>query len=143
MGLIIKKEIEKSPNYQIIKEAIESHGEIFMYSDYGEILRPFLSLEEIKNGEHEVIAISYILDFRKADFIVIIDDDSPRKFLERNFPFIFQRVTGTIGLIEICSCNYKVFSKGEALIILSLINRSKFRVKEEIVNKTIEKIKEC
>jgi len=48
LGKIIKTEIEKSPNYKSIEKTIDSRVEIFEYYNYGEILRPFFSLEEIK-----------------------------------------------------------------------------------------------
>jgi hypothetical protein len=60
-GKIILEEIERSPRYMIIKKEIERKVRVFEYLNYGEILRPFFSIEEIKKGEHEVIAISCIL----------------------------------------------------------------------------------
>ncbi|MGQ9722387.1 MAG: hypothetical protein ACUVXA_13810 [Candidatus Jordarchaeum sp.] len=47
-GPLIKAEVEKSNNYQVIEKDIGTCVEIFEYYNYGEILRPFFSLEEIK-----------------------------------------------------------------------------------------------
>ncbi|MEX2705952.1 MAG: hypothetical protein Q6352_011905 [Candidatus Freyrarchaeum guaymaensis] len=143
LGKIIKTEIEKSPNYKSIEKTIDSRVEIFEYYNYGEILRPFFSLEEIKKGDNEVIVISYVLYFLNLTFITILDDTKPRKFLERNFPELYTRVVGTVGFIEKCSCQYNIFSKEKGITILNLIKKSKFRIKNEIVNKTIERIGKC
>ncbi|MGQ9722388.1 MAG: hypothetical protein ACUVXA_13815 [Candidatus Jordarchaeum sp.] len=73
--------------------------------------------------------------------MTILDDEKPKNFLKRNFPQLLARVTGTIGFIESCTCRYRIFSKEEAINILCLIKKSKFRVREEIVNGAIEKIR--
>lgn len=144
IGPIIKGEIEKSPSYQTIKNTIGLYIEFFTYYNYGEILRPFFSIEEMRRGDHEVIVISYIfLYFFKIDFIMILDEERTKKFLKRNFPKLLNKVTGTIGFIEISTCNHRIFSKKEGITILSLIKKSKFRVKDEIVSETIERIKKC
>lgn len=139
-GSRIKEEVSRSSNYKMIEKTVEIHVQIFMYYNYGEILRPFFSLEEITRGEHEVIAIAYILHFLEIEFTAILDDDGPKKFLQKNFPKILTRVTGTVGFIKLC-CSRRVFSKEEAISILVLIKNSKFRVRSEIVDETIEEIR--
>lgn len=143
LGKVIKTEIESSSNYKTVEKTIDSRVEIFEYYNYGEILRPFFSLEEIKKGDNEVIVISYVLYFLDLTFITILDDNKPRNFLRRNFPELYRRVVGTIGFIEKCSCQYKIFAKEEAITILNLIKKSKFRIKNEIVNNTIKRIGKC
>lgn len=143
IGQLIKEEIKRSPNYHMIEDIVESHIQIFRYYEYGEILRPVFSLEEIKRGDHEIIVISYILCFFGIDFIAILDDKSLKKFLQRNFPKILTKVTGTVGFLKLCCCSYKIFSRKEAISILDSIKKSKFRIKGEIVDGIIEEIKRC
>jgi len=57
-GKKILEEIKKASGYQFVRKNIEEKVRIFEYVAYSEILRPFMSLEEIKKGEDEVFAIS-------------------------------------------------------------------------------------
>lgn len=51
-GRKILDEVKRiTSNHQCVEE-IEKKVRIFEYADYGEILRPFISMEEIKMGEH-------------------------------------------------------------------------------------------
>ncbi len=143
IGEKVKKEIMKSPHYSAIREILCNHTQYFEYYNYGEILRPFFSLDEIKKGEHEVIAISYILYLHKNTFIAILDDCAGRKFIDCNLPQISKNVTGTVGFIKLCYCNYHVFSKKETITILNLIKSSRFRVEEEVVDETLKEIERC
>ena len=140
-GKIILKEIERSPRYRIIKKEIERKVRVFEYLDYGEILRPFFSIEEIKKREHEVIAISCILYILEINFLAIIDDEQAIRFLKRNFPRIEHKITRTVGFMEECY-RRKIFSKEETINILELIKKSKFRVKKAIIEDIIKRISE-
>jgi len=140
-GKRILEEVKKSYKYQLVQEEIERRIKVFKYLNYGEILKPFFSVEEIEKGEHEVIAISCILYIFKNDFLAIIDDEQAKKFLKRNFPEVERRVRGTVGFVEECyRCG--IFSKRESIDILESIRNSKFRVKREIVDDTIKRVKE-
>lgn len=140
-GMIIKREIEKSSFYCKIEKTINSKVQIFKYYNYGEILKPFFSLEEINEGEHEVIVISYILFLRNSKFIAIIDDANSRKFIHNNFPEIFKFIEWTISFLSNCYILYSIFPKKEIISILEMIQNSKFRVKKEVVEETIEQIR--
>jgi len=140
-GRKILKEISKSPKYQSIRDKIEKKVRIFDYATYGEILKPFISLEEILKGEDEIIAISYILNFLGSNFLVIIDEKDTREFFDRVFPEIKNRRTGTIGFLKKC-CDYGIFSREETISILELIKNSKFRVKKEIIEDAISQLRE-
>ncbi|OIQ05945.1 MAG: hypothetical protein COW47_00600 [Candidatus Huberarchaeum crystalense] len=142
-GPLIKKEIINSSNYPMIEKVVGARIQIFVYYNYGEILRPLFSFDEIKRGEHEVIVISYILYLFNIRFITILDDNETKKFLLRNFPHISTKVTGTIGFVKLSCCTYKIFSKDEAISILNLIKKSRFRVKGDIVDQIMEEIKRC
>lgn len=116
-GRKILKEVERSPKYRLVQRVIERKVKIFEYLNYGEILKPLFSVEEIEKGEHEVIAISCILYTLENNFLAIIDDEQAKKFLKRNFPEVERRVKGTVGFMEEC---YRagIFSKEEIVNIL-------------------------
>ena len=139
-GQIICNEIMKSRNYAIIKDNFNKKITMFDYYNYGEILRPLFSQEEIKKGEHEVIVISFIMNTENNDFTAILDDSAPRKFLEINFPKIAKFVEGTVGFTKSCYLKYNILTKEETLIILKLIQKSKFRIEDDIINNAIYEV---
>lgn len=143
IGQKIKEEIKKSQNYDAIEILINNHTQSFEYYSYGEILKPFFSVEEIKKGEHEVIAISYVMYQLGIVFIAIIDEDKSRKFVEKNFPELLEKIVGTVGFIALCCCRYKIFSKNECILLLNKIKKSKFRIKNSIIEETVERIRRC
>ena len=143
IGKLVGREISKSHNYPAIEEMFGHSIEGFEYYRYGELLRPFFSLQEIKEGEHEAIAISYILHFIGIDFTLIIDDAEPRKFVRMHFSDISPKMTGTIGFIKDCCCTYSIFSKEEGINILTLIKQSRFRIKGEMIDSIIGVIRRC
>ena len=137
-GRKILKEVKRSSKYRLVQREIERRLKIFEYLNYGEILKPFFSVEEIEKGEHEVIAISCILYILGNNFLAIIDDEQAKKFLKRNFPEVERRARGTVGFVEECY-RATIFSKEETL---KAIRWSKFKVKREIVDDTIKRVKE-
>ncbi len=142
IGKIIKGEVEKSKNYFHIKQIFETKVILFQYENYGELLKPFFSLHEIKKGEHEVIAIAIIMSNFKQ-IIVIIDELDVRRFIQANFPELIMDMVGTVGFIKMCCCEYKIFSKEEAKGILNLIKNSRFRIGNNIIGEIIKDINGC
>lgn len=140
-GRVIKDEIKRSPNYQFLEQQITTRIKLFNYYLYGEILRPFFSQEEIKKGEHEVIVISFIMYSEDNNFTAILDDGGPRKFLEKNFPNISKLVEGTVGFTKNCYIKHNIFTQGETLIILDLIQKSKFRIGDEIISNVMSEVR--
>ena len=143
IGVIVKDEIVKSPNYNKIEAVMKSDVELFSEINYGEILRPLFSKEELKKGENEVITISFILFDLDYDIITIIDDEEPRKFFINNLTECADKLTGTIGFIGDCVCIHKIFKKDKGMNILIAIKNSKFRITEVIFNEVMNKIREC
>ncbi|MCC7554733.1 MAG: hypothetical protein KO254_01235 [Methanoculleus marisnigri] len=139
-GSIICSEIQRSQNITDIEGEFSSQVNHFDYYNYGELLRPFLSVNEIEKGEHEVIVISYVLHLSGCNILAILDDESPRTYFKSRFPELSNKVTGTIGFIEKCTCSYGVFQTSKGTTILSLIADSKFRVKKHIVDGAIKRI---
>ena len=141
IGQIINNEIKKSNNYITLENDIGSKIKIFEYYHYGEILRPLFSKEEIKKGEHEVIVIAFILFSEDKEFIAILDDIAPRKFIKKNFPKIYKSIEWTVEFTKNCYYEHKIFSKEETLIILELIQNSKFRIDSNIISKLISEVR--
>ncbi len=139
-GCVIHSEIQRSQNFTDIEGEFDSRVSHLDYYNYGEILRPFFSVNEIRKGEHEVIAISYVLHSRGYSVLAILDDESPRKYFRNRFPELSNKVTGTIGFIEQCTCSYGVFRVNKGTTILSSIADSKFRVKRHIVDDAIQRV---
>lgn len=140
IGPLIKREIKKSLNYPKIEPRIKSHVKIFTYYRYGEILRPVFSIEEMNKGEHEVVAVAYILNFLQVEFLAILDEEKMKNFIKSSFPQISAKITGTVGFIGLCCCDFKIFTKAEGISILYSIRSSKFRVDDKILDKTAAKI---
>ena len=142
-GRIVKEEISKSKNYHKVKDIIESSTTEFEYYNYGEILRPFFSIRELKKGEHEVIVISYIFYNLGLPFTAIIDENGPRRFVKMNFPWLYPFFTGTVGFLKKCCCEYHVLTKERVINILDMIGKSKFRIRKEILNKVRNEVLRC
>ncbi len=142
VGKIVHEELKRSENYLKI-ESILNKSEFYDYTQFGEIIRPFMSLEEISKGEHEVIAIAYILNFLGYEIIFILDDNDARNFVLRSLKKISNRMIGTIGFVCRCCCHHKIFNKEEARLILIMIKNSNFRVKKEILERAIGEIEGC
>lgn len=145
IGEILENEIRQSQNYFHVKNFIGTKIILFDYKDYfyGELLKPLFSVGEIRKGEHEVIAITVIIFSLHKKLISIIDDKEAIKFIEKNFPKIYNMVIRTVRFVEKCCCEYKIFSKKEAKEILNLIKNSKFRVNDDIIEKVIQDIDRC
>jgi len=138
IGSVIEKELNVQKNSNGLLDKFLNQ---FDYYEYGEIIKPFFSLHEIQKGETETIVISYIMENKKTNYITIIDDKSPREYVRKNFPKIFDNLTGTIGFLEKCYLKWAIFKKRECINTLELINQSKFRIGEEIINEVIYRIK--
>ena len=82
IGPIVETEIRRSKNYPKINSALTSVKKSPPPFNYGEIVKPFLSITEIKKGEHEVIGIAIVYTLQGRDFIVILDEDEPRRVIE-------------------------------------------------------------
>jgi len=142
LGKIIHKEIKKSPNYSRIENIVKRKVLYFEYENYGEILRPFFSMEEIQKGEHEAIAIYIILvRIELLKVFLIIDDSNARKFIKKNFQNIYPMIKYTVQLIVECYLNHSIFKKEEIVEILELIKTSKFRINKNLIDHLLKNLK--
>ena len=62
IGQKIKEEIKRSQNYNAIEIPIDNHTQSFEYYEYGEILKPFFSAEEIKKAAKKLEGVRLMLD---------------------------------------------------------------------------------
>jgi len=143
IGDVIHEEIKKSHNYSLIQDSLNSKISVFDYYNFGEIVRPFFSIDEIKKGEHEVYVIFYVLNFRKEETIAILDEIQCKNYLKSKMPHVSIKIIGTIGFIERCICKCKLLSKTEGESILVLIKGSKFWIPDKIIDQSINKIRVC
>jgi len=139
-GIIIKAEIAMSEHFEAISGEFANTVGLIDYYRYGELVRPFFSLEEIRKGEHEVVVIAFIWDATSEEFHAIIDDGPVRRFVERRFPSVSARTTGTLGFIERCAMGYEVLTRVEAIDLLKAMKTSDFRIKPEIVDEAIHRL---
>ena len=143
IGPVVENEIGNSPNYHFIKSDLSKVREKPLSFNYGEIVRPFLGISEIKKGEHEVIGIAIVYHLKGKDFILILDEDGPRRIIEKKLSGIKSKMTGTVGFITRCYCEYLIYTLDEAINILERIRNSKFRVQPHIVDKALNEIGGC
>ena len=141
LGKIIDEELRRSPNYSYIKNIMRKKFFYFKYGNYEEILRPFFSMEEIQKGEHEAIAISIILvRLELLEIFLIIDENSARNFIKKNFQDIYPMVKYTVQFIVECYFNHNIFKKDEIIEILTLIKTSKFRINKNLIDSLLKKL---
>ena len=108
-----------------------------MVSDinFSEILRPFFSKYENEKGEGEIVALAVLLYGMNRLEKLILDDDGPREFVERNLTHMLDFMTGTVGFVGICCYETHLLEKAHSLQILSEIEHSNFRVSQDVLSK--------
>ena len=107
----------------------------------GEILKPFFS--EAEKGEAEVIELAHLLHEYNKIHILILDEQNARKFVTSNLPHLCENMTGTVGFIGKCHCNFRILPKLIALEIIQDIRSSRFRVTDKILNDINQEIEGC
>jgi predicted nucleic acid-binding protein len=111
--------------------------------NFGEILKPFLSVKSLEKGEHEVIGLGYHFFMIGMPFYLIIDDHDAKEFVRKNINDLFSFLHVTLGFIKIGCCYFKIFSKEEAITIVNKIEHSKFRISKDILKKIKNDIGGC
>ncbi len=141
IGPIVLNEVSKCTNYGYIKEA-EGITRLASFN-FGEILSPFFSKDQIKKGEAEVIALAYIQYESGMIHKFILDDGAARKIVCKNFRNLSKIMTGTIGFIADCHCDFSIFSKAVALTLLNEIKCSTFFVEYRVLSSVMGRIEGC
>jgi predicted nucleic acid-binding protein len=113
------------------------------YINFGEILKPFFSTKSIEKGEHEVIGLGYHFFMIGMPFYLVIDDLEAREFVKNNANHLISFLHGTVGIIVLCCCRFKIFSKDESMAIINKIGDSKFRISKHILEKIKTDIERC
>lgn len=138
----VSEEIRNSPNWR----RISNHKNLNHFSnppfDIGKLIQPFLSKQEIKKGEYDIILTAYFIFnlSKEKDFVLVIDDKKPRNFVQKNFLDLAHYLRGTVNFIRDCYVNYKIFNKNEVLVLYDNIEKSNFRVKLNILTNLREEI---
>ncbi len=140
MGAVIRREVTAKECPAEFLEALETHVESFEYYSYGELLRPFFGVSEIRIGESEAVLISFILHTREEHHLVIIDESPARRFVERTFPVLVRYMTGTVGFLETATVVRNVFTPEEAIEMLRSMDGSRFRVVPGMVQEAIARL---
>ena len=138
---MLHSEIRRSENYSQIQ--YDGIAEMSLPYNTSEILRSFFGRNEALKGEYEIIALAYILYRFDQNFDIILDDADPRQFIEKNMPHLACLMTGTVGFVEECHCDYKIISKKTTLRILQDVRTSKFRVTENIIKSAETRVRDC
>ncbi len=133
MGQKVHWEICNCTNYDSIRN--NEHIVVVTDMNFSEILRPFFSKYEIEKGEGEIVALAVLLHGLNRLHILILDDDAPREFVERNLNHMLPLMTGTVGFVGKCYYETHILEKAHSLQILSDIEHSNFRVSQEVISK--------
>lgn len=138
----VSEEIKDSKNWRKISNHKNLNTFFVPSFDIGKPIQPFLSKQEIKRGEYDIIITAYFVYnlSKEKDFFIIIDDSKPRKFIERNLIELSSHLFGTVTFIKKCCLNYKIFNKNETLNLYDYIEKSNFRIKVEILNELRKEI---
>lgn len=137
--------IEEEVDFDNIEE-LRGHRNLIglqNFVDFGQILKPFFSQEEIKKGEHEVIGMSFLFVQLGLTFIFILDDAPARKFVTHKIPQLVGYMHGTAGFLGICCCTYLIFTKEEIYSLLHEIEHSDFFITKNVINTVIERVRSC
>jgi predicted nucleic acid-binding protein len=140
MGVVIRREVTAKRCPEDFLDAVNTHVEAFEYSTYGEILRPFFSVEEVDKGETEAVVISFILHQRGEVHVLIIDESPARRFVGRRFPDLERYMTGTVGFLETSTVLRNISTPEETIDLLREMLVSTFRVDPGIVHEAIERL---
>lgn len=100
-----------------------------------ELLRPLIG-----KGEHEVITCAHlhVLEGTRV-FLFILDDGIARDLVKRTFPSLITHMKGTVGFIGHCTI-YGIIERNEAIHLLTVLRKSKFRVDSKTIDSVIKDI---
>ncbi|MEK6908464.1 MAG: hypothetical protein AABX23_00225 [Nanoarchaeota archaeon] len=138
----IYDELKMKSRDQELNSIINNKCNIFKDSriKYSEALRPVFSKEELKKGEHEIIAIAVLCDQMVIDFVLVIDDEGPRKIINSHFKYLLTRLVRTARFIEQCYSKYDIFENGESIKLLNDMKSSKFRIDDKSIEQLLKEL---
>ena len=131
-GKTVNMEISKCEHFGSIKG--NSHLNLIPDLNFSEVLKPFFGEYENAKGESEIIALAIILYGISRIDKLILDEDGPRAFVERNLPNLAHFMTGTVGFVGKCCCETYILEAEKTLQILSEIEHSPFRVSYNVLS---------
>lgn len=91
--------------------------------DYYELVRPYFGRTEkhIDDGEYEAIGIAHYLYIKGCLKYLVLDDKKGKIFVKTHFPYLGDKLVGTIGFLRYGCCRDKKISVVHALKILNKI----------------------
>jgi predicted nucleic acid-binding protein len=143
MPPVVYRELKKSEHPEFLdefKDKINVHDSLNLH--LSELLKPLFSKEEREKGEHEVIVIAFFCYNLRLDFFLILDDSGGINFVKQNLNKLAPMIKRTAGFIGDCCVEYKIFNKTEALDLLNKMDKSKFYIDEESLNKIKRRVLE-
>lgn len=132
MPSLVLEEVRRCRNYRMlgVDPGIKLTDPDF---ESREILRPLFSADQWRKGEAESIALAHSMQLSGVLWKLILDDTQARTFVERILPSLSEFMTGTLGFIAICY-ETRIFSQGDSLTIIALIEKSPFRTSGEVLS---------
>lgn len=93
--------------------------------DYYELIKPYFGRDKkhLNDGEYEAIGIAHYLYFKGTLHFLIIDEIKIRNFVSRHFPYLNQKLVGSIGFIRDCCLEDKIINVSFAIEILKLVKK--------------------
>ena len=132
------KEISKSVDRTKLDEDVL---EVADRTDFASsVLRMLFGKEEVIKGEHEVIALAFVLHLAGQSFTLIMDDAYGRKIVRSRIAHLEHSMTGTAAFIARCHTWHSILEKDDALDALEAIRASKFRVTDEVIDSVVEEV---
>jgi predicted nucleic acid-binding protein len=132
MPSIVHAEVRRCNNYRYIRG---NQNITIVDNDFKteEVLRPLFSSEQWKKGEAQAIALAFELNVSNSILNLILDDVQARTFVQRNLAFLKEIMTGTLGFLVVCYQS-QVLSKEDTSSILDWVEKSQFRVTDEVLS---------
>jgi len=89
--------------------------------DYYELMKPYFGRDpkHLDDGEYEAIGIAHYLFMKECLKYLIIDEDKIRNFVNKHFPYLTNKLVGSIGFIRDSSTKDKTINISCAIDILT------------------------
>jgi len=89
--------------------------------DYYELVKPYFGRhpKHLDDGEYEAIGITHYLFLKDVLHYLIIDEKRIRNFVDRHFPYLMDKLVGSVGFIRDCCLNDKLIDESQAIDMLT------------------------
>jgi len=89
--------------------------------DYYELVKPYFGRhpKHLDDGEYEAIGIAHYLYLGDILHSLIIDEKRIRNFVNRHFPYLKNKLVGSVGFIRDCCLKDGLIDKSQAIDMLT------------------------